>query len=440
MLDPADDPFLTRLASRLQTQRAKSCWWVAYSGGLDSTVLLHALARLRPHFPDVTLRAIHIHHGLQADADSWAKHCQVTCLALKIPCTVSYAQVQVPKGESLEACAREARYHLFSQHLQANDLLIIAQHADDQAETVLLQLFRGAGTTGLAAMAMLSPFAQATLFRPLLDTPRATLQTWANQQQLHYINDPSNNDTRFTRNFLRHEIIPRLQQRWANINQTLCRVAQHQAEADTLLQELAQTDLNNCQTNQKNQLNINALTCLSPARQRNLLRYWLQQLQFTPPSTAQLAQILETLLPAKIDAQPLVQWQGVEIRRYQNILYALPPLPIKPAHYQQTWLPPAFLTLPLGYLRIKPVLGQGIKPTDIFKVQLRQGGETCQLRGLRRELKTLLQTAHMPAWLRPFLPLIYVNEKLAFIPHLGVCDGFQVSEQEEGWIIEWVIE
>ncbi|ALG68689.1 tRNA lysidine(34) synthetase TilS [Beggiatoa leptomitoformis] len=431
------DPFLARLSARLQTYRAVPCWWVAYSGGLDSSVLLQALACLRTEFPQVTIRAIHIHHGLNPAATDWVQHCQSVCQTLAIECVVRYVNVQVPAGESLEACAREARYRAFTDILSTDEVLLTAQHADDQAETVLLQLLRGAGTTGLAAMPMQSHFAQGYLYRPLLDVTRATLEQWAKQQKLTWVNDSSNDDTRFTRNFLRHDIIPRLQQRWTSINQTLCRVAQHQAEADALLQELAIQDLQTCKRHEKNQLTIPSLIQLSPARQRNVLRYWLQQLDFSLPSTAQLAQITDKLLTAKTDAQPLIRWQGVEIRRYQAVLYALSPLPPVPTAYQAIWQPPTTLSLPLGKLTATATLGQGIKQTAALTIRLRQGGESCYLRGLHREVKTLLQAEHIPAWLRPFFPLIYVGETLAAIPMIAVCDGFQAQTGEKGWNIAW---
>ncbi len=414
--------------------------WVAYSGGLDSHVLLHAVAQLRPQLAKQELRAVHIHHGLHPQADYWAQHCQAVCQALAIPCEIIRVQVRKASRESLEANARTARYQAIAQLLSPEEVVLTAQHADDQAETVLLQLLRGAGVAGLAAMPPVTRLASGWLIRPLLNYTRAQLYAYAQQAQLQWIEDSSNTDIQFDRNFLRHQIIPGLQQRWPSISQTLSRTARHQAEAHELVQNLAQMDWETCRTNHLTQLNLMALSALNLVRQRNVIRYWLSQCQLPIPSSAQLQQILQSCLPAKIDRQPVVRWPGVEIRRYRQLLFAMSPLPPQPMNSSQlTWLLPQPLALPLGQLTAVRVQEQGLAlPSGtVLQVRFRQGGETFRWRGHQRVVKKLLQTLQLPPWQRPFIPLIYLNNTLVAIPQIGVQDELRASTGQAGWEIQW---
>ena len=424
------------LSTYLDTQQI----WIAYSGGLDSQVLLHAVAQLRPQLPQQKLRAIHIHHGLHSQADYWAQHCQASCQALAIPCEIIHVQVRQAPRESLEANARTARYQAIAQLLAPKDIVLTAQHTDDQAETVLLQLFRGAGVAGLAAMPMVTRLALGWLIRPLLNYTRAQLYAYAQQAQLQWIEDSSNTDIRFDRNFLRHQIIPQLQQRWPSLSQTLNRSARHQAEAHELVQDLAQIDWETCRTNHLTQLNLEALATLRPARQRQVIRYWLNQCQLPIPSSAQLQQLLHNFLSAKTDRQPVISWRGLEIRRYRQLLFAMPPLPPQPAaSYQLTWLLPQLLILPLGQLTAVPVLGQGLAlPSGtVLQIRFRQGGEVFHWHGHQRVVKKLLQTLQLPPWQRYFIPLVYLNTTLVAIPYIGVQDELKAQTGQMGWEIQW---
>lgn len=419
------------------------CFWVAYSGGLDSHVLLHALAQL--HINHLTLRefelrAVHIHHGLQSQADNWAKHCQQVCEALKIPCQVIRVNVRIAPRESLEANARTARYEAITRLLAPNDVVLTAQHADDQAETLLLQLLRGAGIAGLASMPSVSSLGQGWLVRPLLAYTRADLLAYAQQANLHWIEDSSNTDTRFDRNFLRHEIMPRLQQRWLNVNQIFSRVARHQAEANELVQILAEEDLQTCKGHNPQQLFLPALFQLNSARQRNVLRFWIKKLGLPLPSTVQLQHILSDILTAKADRQPQVRWHGGEVRRYRNHLFAMPNLPPVPeTKHRITWKLSQPLSLPLGELKTNERQGQGLAlPMGTqLQVQFRQGSEKFRWRGHLRVVKKLLQAAQLPPWQRPFLPLIYYQSTLIAIPNIGIADGFVAQNGEKGWEIQW---
>ena len=443
------------LLETLRAYPATQCFWVAYSGGLDSHVLLHALAQLRSQLNN-ELRAIHIHHGLHPQADYWATHCQQVCGALAIPCEVIRVNVRIAPRESLEANARTARYDAIAQLLVPDDVVLTAQHADDQAETLLLQLLRGAGVAGLAAMPPVSRLEPGWLVRPLLIYTRAQLHAYAQQAHLHWIEDSSNADTRFERNFLRHEIMPLLQQRWPSVSQIFSRAARHQAEADELVQTLAEEDLHSVASNLQGfknlegfenlagfnnpaQLFLPALARLSPARQRNVLRFWLKKLGLPLPSTVQLQHIFSDILTARVDRQPLVRWHGGEVRRYRNHLFAMPNLPPVPeVSHPLTWTLPQPLRLPLGELTVNEVQGRGIAlPAGTeLQVRFRQGGETFRWREHQRVVKKLLQSAQLPPWYRPFIPFIYLENTLIAIPSIGIADGLVAQNGEKGWEIQ----
>jgi tRNA(Ile)-lysidine synthase len=399
--------------------------WVAYSGGLDSHVLLHLLAQ-----SDLQLRAIHINHGLNSDADYWAEHCQKVCKALDVPCDVIKVIVDVAARESLEAKARTVRYQAIIDTIAPDDVVLTAQHADDQAETLLLQLLRGSGVAGLAAM----PENKGWLVRPLLAYTRAELYEYAQAANLKWIEDSSNADTRFDRNFLRHEIMPRLQQRWASVSHIISRAASHQAEANELIQDLAELDLQQCQGNKLDILSLDSLSKLSSARQSNVLRFWIKKLALPSPTTKQLQQIVSNLMTAKADSQPLVSWQGAEIRRYRQHLFAMLPLPSYTKNIK--WLfPTPSPHLPLGNLKLTQAKGLALPSGTELEIRFRQGGEVIRLNKHQRVVKKLLQVAGLPPWQRQFIPLIYLDNILIAIPGIGVADGFMT--EENGWNIEW---
>jgi tRNA(Ile)-lysidine synthase len=454
--------FASKLLETLLYCPPTQCFWVAYSGGLDSHVLLHALTQLHKNksFPGgVKLRAIHIHHGLHPEADSWAMHCQQVCSVLGVSSEVSRVRVRTGTRESVEANARTARYEAITQLIAPNDVVLTAQHADDQAETLLLQLLRGAGVAGLAAMPPVSRLGQGWLVRPLLAYTRSQLYDYARQANLQWIEDSSNVDTRFDRNFLRHEIIPLLLQRWPSLSNTLSRAARHQAEADELVQTLAAEDLR-CVHNEVNPsflerrgffdkensfqrvgpLFIPALSRLSLARQRNVLRFWIKHLGLPLPSTVQLQHILSDMLTAREDRQPMVHWHGGEVRRYRNQLFAMPNLPpIPDSSHTLSWTLPQSRRLPLGELTVNEVQGRGLAlPAGTeLQVRFRQGGEIFRWRGHRRVVKKLLQAAQLPPWQRPFIPLIYLDNTLVALGNIGIADGFVASDQQMGWEIEF---
>ena len=427
---------ITSLSNTLHSYPDFQRLWIAYSGGLDSHVLLHTAAQLR-HQKNFELRAIHIHHGLSVDADNWAVHCQNICATLNIPCEVIHVNIECLKGDSVEACARKARYSTIAKCLNFKDIILTAQHADDQAETLLLQLLRGAGISGLAAMPRIRELGKGLLMRPFLNHTRIELRNYAESEGLHWVEDSSNLDTRFDRNFLRHEIMPRLKNRWLGITQILGRVANHQAEAKHLLENLGKFDFQNCRGAKIDQISIAILSNLTSARQANVIRYWLNLLNLSLPTTAQLQHILSDMLTAQQDSQPLVRWQGTDIRRYHNYLFALENFPNLPSIKSLEWSPPAPLDLPLGRLITREIGGQGLVLSGNLTVRFRQGGEQCRWHGHSRSLKKILQSAHIPPWLRGFIPLIYKENNLIAIANSGVCDGFEAKKDEKGLLLKW---
>ncbi|MCP4698960.1 MAG: tRNA lysidine(34) synthetase TilS [Gammaproteobacteria bacterium] len=411
--------------------------WAAYSGGLDSQVLLHAAAGLRPQLNDLEICAVHVHHGLHADADAWAGHCQSVCAGLGIRCEVRRVDARPLPGESPEARARTLRYAVFDEILSAEEGAMTAHHADDQAETLLLQLFRGAGAPGLASMPAGARLGKGWLLRPFLAYSRADLQAYAAHAGLAWIEDSSNTDLRFDRNFLRREILPQLRVRWPGLPHTLCRAATHQARANRLLSLLGEKDMRDCLSS--GILSIRALCRLSLDRQYNVLRVWLKKQGLPMPSAAQLERIPGEVLAAGPDRQPIVRWRGGEVRRYRHGLFAMPPLPPEPAQTNYCWNGTEPLSLPLGRLEAAAAKGEGLNISleTNWTVRFRQGGESCRFRGHARCLKKLLQEANIPPWQRPFIPLVYAQNTLAAIPGIGICDGFAARTGEPGRILYW---
>ncbi|WP_236186096.1 tRNA lysidine(34) synthetase TilS [Pseudomonas juntendi] len=405
-------------------------WYIAFSGGLDSTVLLHLLADYARSHAAPPLRAVHVHHGLQAAADAWPARCQAVCANLGIALEVIH--VQVSPGASLEQAARDARYAAFQQTLGPGDILFTGQHRDDQAETLLLRLLRGAGLRGLAAMPGQRPLGQGSLVRPLLGCARQQLQAYAQARGLAWIDDPSNADTRFARNFLRREVMPQLQQRWPQVGQNFARAAEHLGEALGLLDELAQGDLVTAQQGAPAawpglaSLDLASLVALSPARQRNALQYWLSQ-RTRLPDTRHWAGWAD-LRDAAVDAQPVWRLADGQLQRSQGRIWWLSGDWLQPAAGQLAWPDPG-VPLPLpgnGNVRLVGAAGVGG-----LRVGYRQGGETLAVPGRgRRDLKRLLNEQQVPHFLRSRLPLLYQGERLlavANLPGLG----------QAGWQLHW---
>jgi len=431
------------LLDRLVQMPMVSRYRVAYSGGCDSHVLLHALASLRERL-EVPLDAIHVNHGLSPQADAWSEHCRRTCESLDVPLIEVKVHAHPGLGESPEAAAREARYAAWRDLLETGDGLLLAHHQNDQAETLLLQLLRGSGVKGLSAMAVCSEFAAGWLGRPLLDYSREALCRYAEQQGLHWIEDPSNFDTDLDRNYLRHKLVPLLRERWPSANLTLSRAARHQAEAAMLLAELGEQDYRHCRSETDDSLSVARLLTLNPARQRNLLRYWLaDRLGLPLPDSKHLKRIVDEVLYASPDANPLVSWAGVEVRRYGGFLYAMTtrPTPGQPVPLDWDPLQQPELHLPGQILRAEPRQGAGLSLAQIrqhgLRVGFRQGGEQCRPlgRGHRHELKKLMQEWRIPPWQRQQVPLLLIEGEIAQVVDYCLCESYAAQADEAGIVI-----
>ncbi len=389
---------------------------VAYSGGLDSHVLLHLLLNK----PELSVRAIHVHHGLQAIADSWVNHCQTICEALNIPLEIVFLNLKPNKGESIEAIAREGRYQALKASLQADETLLTAQHQNDQSETLLLQLFRGAGVQGLAAMPKLCNFGKGRHVRPLLHVTRQELEAYANQNKLDFIEDPSNQDTAFDRNYLRKKILPQLRERWLGLDKALNRSASIQAETKQLLDEIATEDLKEICDCKKNTLLLEKLQTFSITRQKLILRYWISKSGFKYPSEKKLQHIFNDAINARDDAQPLVEWQDVQIRRYKKQLFIMPTLSEHDPAQSFDWDVTTTLYIDSLNLTLSPQILH--KKKQAVKVRFRQGGE--KIYSLKRNktisLKNLLYDAEIPPWQRSRIPLIFADNKLIQIIGLDI--------------------
>jgi tRNA(Ile)-lysidine synthase len=432
-----------RLLEIISTLPAAACYRVAYSGGMDSQVLLHALSELAPRLA-VPLHAVHVHHGLQDEADQWSEQCASFCRDRQIPFSVVAVSAAPAKGESPEAAARDARYRALSQQMEAGDMLFTAHHQDDQAETLLLQLLRGSGPSGLAAMTTLMEFPPGRLARPLLGFSREQLAAYAREQGLTWVEDASNRDTSFDRNFLRQRVMPVLRERWPALGRTFSRSARHCGEAQQLIDNLAHQALAGLLDVERNTLDLEGLAALPPAEARAVLRAWIRSSGHTLPDTARLDRILTEVVPAGEDRNPLIHWPGVELRRFRGRLYLRSPQPELDPGLVLEWDGKTPLELPAGLGRLHPEQGPGGISQEQWRagpirISFRSGGERCrpQARGKSKELKKLLQEFDIPPWERENLPLITIGGRLAAVGDLFLCEPFAVGEGEQGIRLRW---
>lgn len=407
-----NDPLLRHLAAALEVAPpAPLC--VAYSGGPDSTALLHALAQL-PVARTRGLRALHVDHGLHADSAAWAEHCRRCCVTLALPCEVVRVRVETHRGEGLEAAARHARYAAFTAHLHAGEILLLAHHRDDQVETVLLKLLRGAGPEGLGGMRPRRPLGRGELWRPLLhDISRAQLRDYLATHGLPCIDDPANADLRLARNRLRHEILPHVEAHWPQAVDSILHSAMlSRAAADALrTQWLAAFDTLHDATS--NSLDAAGWLALAPALRAPLLDHWLHACSLVAPTTAQRAQI-ERQCAARPGQSPCIRWGGTELHVWKGRLWAraLPP-PVDPA-WQARWRGEALVLPAGGRLALRDETARLPAP---LTVRLRQGGERLKPAGdtHTRELRDLFQQAELPPWQRLVCPLLYEGDQLVAV-------------------------
>lgn len=380
---------------------------VAFSGGMDSTSLLHALAS-GAHAPG-KVRAIHVHHGLQAQADAWASHCAATCARLGVPLALSWVQVERDGGQGLEGAARQARYAAFEQVLKPGQVLVMAHHLDDQAETFLLRALRASGPDGLAGMPAWRRLGTGWLWRPWLEQPRTRIHAYARAHGLAWVEDASNADPALDRNFLRLRVLPVLEQRWPQAAVALARSAALSGQAADLLAQEDAAALGAAGDGQGN-LQVEALRALPAARRARVLRRWIGEHDLPPLPARGIAQ-LQRVLQARQDARASFHWNGACVRRWRGHLHAERQRQALPPGWSAAWDGLAPLALPGGGVLAVHGAGGFAQPVQ---VRARQGGERIVLpgRGHSHALKHLLQEHGMPPWLRERLPLLWQDDEL----------------------------
>jgi tRNA(Ile)-lysidine synthase len=387
---------------------------VAFSGGMDSTVLAHLLVKQRRKLG--SLRLAHVNHGLQSASADWGRHCATLARQWRVPFVQLDARIVRGKS-SPEAAARDARYALLAEAMEPGEVLVTAQHRDDQAETLLLQLLRGAGVAGLAAMPAFVPFARGFLARPLLSVSRAELEATARAARLGWVDDPSNADTRFSRNFVRHRLMPLMREHWPGADKALARSAAHMAEAAALLHERATQDLARLADGAG--LSVTALRALPVIRRRNVLRAFIARHGVEMPEASRLREISGPLLAARADAQPGIAWADVRIVRRSGRL-ELQKSPEVPAEFvakSWRWQKDRQLNLAGGSLTLQEDAAGPIdlsKLPPVLELRARAGGERLRPspRARTQTLKSLLQNAKVPVEDRANLPLLFAGERL----------------------------
>jgi len=408
---------------------------VALSGGVDSVVLLHLLHSLQKKYR-FTLNATHVHHGLSKNADRWVKFCEKLCRDLPVPLDIHYVKLPQKKSLGIEGEARQLRYEKLLQ--SKSDLIVLAHHADDQAETFLLQLIRGAGVKGLSSMA---PFDDTRkLWRPLLKASRSDIESYAKLHKLKWIEDESNQNIDFDRNFIRSKVLPILKNRFSHIIKVISRSSAHLAEAQNLLDDLAKLDLKSYlkSIKYKHKLQVESLNKLSHPRAKNALRYWLEMNDQLMPSKDLLDELLRQVLTAKKDAELKIDLsKDYEIRRYKDEIYIVQKNQKMHKNYEIVWAGESEILLPNGLkLKFKKVKGRGISLEKIKDKKLiisnRKGGEFFKPDSKRptKKVKQLLQESDLPPWERENLPLIFVGNELASVPNFGVDIKFQTKPKE----------
>ena len=404
---PPEGASAARLAERLGELAARlgepGCCYLAYSGGLDSTLLLNLLAEAGSG----QLVAVHVDHGLHPSSPQWADRCEAEAGRLGVEFRRIGVNVDLDSGAGVEAAARHARYAAMGELLLPGDWLLTAHHLDDQLETLLLNLLRGSGPDGLAAMPEYRRFAAGWLLRPLLGQPRAALEAAARSRNLTWIDDPANFVQHFDRNYLRSRVFPVLRERWPDLDVRLGVTIARAGEASELLRELAAVDL--CGLGEPRRLDLGGLRALSPARRRNAIRQALRELGLPLPPGRVLGTLAADLVDAADDRTPHVAWSGAEARRYRGRLYLMPPLAAEPSG--EIAVHEGRVALPAGLGELKITAGGTGGP---LSVAWRKGGERLRLRpdGPSRKLKTLLQERGIVPWMRSRLPLVYRQGEL----------------------------
>ena len=430
------------LSAFLDTIPNRKRFLIAYSGGMDSHVLLHLMASLGPEAGH-GIRAVHVNHHIQPESRSWAGHCRDVCRALGVELEVLDADASRPEKESPESWARHKRYAAIENILGEGEVLLTAHHRDDQLETFLLRLLRGSGVLGLTAMRAVRRFGRGLHARPLLKYPRAELLAYARLHGLNWIEDPSNTDIRPDRNYLRHEVVPAIRDRWPSAALPVSRTIDILAETQGLLDDLARQDLLTCNAEAPDVVHVERVKLLPAPRQKNMLRYWCRVLGLPSPDSRRLAHILTDVIESRRDSVARFSWKGAELQRYGQYIHLGAPPEEFDGSVTRVWDFTGPCRLDYGELTALEGRGNGLKQDMCagarVEVRYRRGGEKIRLpgRSCRHKLKKLFQEAGTPPWLRVRVPLIYVDDRLAMVAGLWTDTEFAATGDEPSWFITW---
>ncbi|OAI20897.1 tRNA(Ile)-lysidine synthase [Methylomonas lenta] len=436
-------PSLSYQAIASQIPACSGNIYIAYSGGIDSHVLLHLVASQANLKPKII--AVYVNHGLQALADDWGAHCRRQAENLGVSFVGLKVDAQAANGESPEAAARNARYQALQGLIQTDDCLLLAQHREDQMETLLLQLFRGAGVQGLAGMPASLPFGEGSLLRPLLNIAKADIREYGLRHGLDWVEDPSNQSNDFDRNYLRNEVVPILKQRWPALDKTIARSAQNCGEAVSLLDDWGQQMITQLVRPLDNSLAIDQLKAFSVPQSNWLIRQWFGLFGLKPPSQALLQAIKQQFVDAGPNAHPQILTQGHVLKKYRQRLYCLTEQHcIKPTDRLAWPNETPTLTLANGYRLSRVSASSGINQqlwhTANISIRPRSGGEKIKLPGRegQHSLKKLFQEVGIPPWERETRPLIYLDDRLAAVAGLWIAEWAYACNPDACYRLNWV--
>ncbi|MGH1471152.1 MAG: tRNA lysidine(34) synthetase TilS [Cellvibrionaceae bacterium] len=427
------------LSEKLQHLPDTTHWVVGLSGGVDSVVLLHSLLSLELATP---ITAVHVNHGLSEKSKDWQKHCETLCEQWNIRLIVENVDVE-NQGKGIEDAARQVRYRVLSKHMSQGDVLLLGHHQDDQAETLLFRLMRGAGPYGLSAMDECRAFSDGYIARPFLSISKTELLDYANQNNLLWMEDESNRENEFDRNYLRNEVMPLLEDRWPNFAKRWQQTAVACQQADQMSHDLSLLDMDRCDEQRERwgySLCFASLALLPRYRRHNLLRNWVRSRGFAIMEFKHLLEAEKQFFQAAVSGAE-VAWSGTALRLFADRLFLTGISRLEWSHEAVQWSPKDNIELPDGsFLTAKPAgKGVGLKTNKQYEIRWREGGERCQPteRAHSQTLKKLLQEYGLEPWLRDRVPLIYCGGKLAAVGDLWVCRGFVAEAEELGCLIGW---
>ena len=415
---------------------------IAYSGGIDSSVLLHLLCSIRSKLKQA-LEVIYIDHGLQKESSDWGEFCRQECIKYNVPFALMKINESCPENLSVEGWARDKRYSLISKLVRKNDILFTAHHQDDQVETFFLQIFRSAGPRGLSSMPVFKKFGDGFHARPFLIFSRKEIEKYAKNNNISWQEDNTNCDIRYDRNYLRHNILAELDNKWPSYRKSVCRTINHQKECLMLIDEIGLEDMTAVLYKNSMNLNIKLIKKFSIPRQKNIIFFWLNSLNFEKPTSKHMDQIMMTLINSRIDKTPCVNWRNTEIRRYGDLLYASRIINSNDLNLEINWNTKTPLNIHGETLIANETFGRGISKTTIkdaeIVIRYRHGGEKIYSNSIvhSKSIKKLFQEHRVLPWFRNRIPLIYINKQLAVVPGFCIDKNFSANENETALDIHW---